>query len=80
MVRKAEHAGEQKNRYVKKVLQVAEDIMTEPLVTISRDATVVEAAQLMIKKRIDCLPIVEDGVLTGIVSKTDIVKIVAGAE
>jgi CBS domain-containing protein len=34
----------------------------------------------MIKKRIDCLPIVEDGVLTGIVSKTDIVKIVAGAE
>lgn len=80
MVRKAEHAGEQKNRYVKKVLQVAEDIMTEPLITISRDATVVEAARLMVDKRIDCLPIVEDGVLAGIVSKSDIVKIVAGTE
>jgi CBS domain-containing protein len=80
MVRKAEHAGEQKNRYVKKVLQVAEDIMTEPLITINRDATVVEAARLMVDKRIDCLPIVEDGVLAGMVSKTDIVKVVAGIE
>jgi len=62
------------------VLQVAEDIMTEPLITISRDATVVEAARLMVDKRIDCLPIVEDGVLAGIVSKPDIVKIVAGME
>ena len=80
MVRKAEHAGAQMNRYVKKVLQVAEDIMTEPLITISRDATVVEAARLMVDKRIDCLPIVEDGTLAGIVSKPDIVKIVAGME
>jgi CBS domain-containing protein len=31
MVRKAEHAGVQKNRYVRKVLEVAEDIMSEPL-------------------------------------------------
>jgi len=34
----------------------------------------------MVDKRIDCLPIVEDGVLAGIVSKPDIVKIVAGME
>jgi CBS domain-containing protein len=74
MVRKAEHAGVQKNRYVRKVLRVAEDIMSEPLVTISGDLTAVAAARLMIAKRVDALPVVKGDLVVGIISKTDIVK------
>ncbi len=74
MVRKPVRAGVQKDRYVEKVLQVAEDIMSEPLVTIERDARAVEAARRMLEQRIDALPVVKDGSLVGIVSKTDIVR------
>jgi CBS domain-containing protein len=74
MVRKAEHAGVQKNRYVRKVLQVAEDIMSEPLMTISSDSTAVAAARLMVAERVDALPVVREESVVGIISKTDIVK------
>ncbi|MDD1720788.1 MAG: CBS domain-containing protein [Euryarchaeota archaeon] len=77
MVRKSAHAGVQKNRYIEKVLQVAEDIMSEPLVTIEQDAKAVEAARQMLERRIDALPVVKDGSLVGIVSKTDIVRKIA---
>ncbi len=77
MVRKSAHAGVQKNRYIEKVLQVAEDIMSEPLITIEQDAKAVEAARQMIEQRIDALPVVRDGSLVGIVSKTDIVRKIA---
>jgi len=74
MVRKADHAGVQKNRYVEKVLQVAEDIMSEPLVTIDSEATAVDAAQLMLKQRIDAIPVVKEESLVGIISKTDVIR------
>ncbi|MGZ4904052.1 MAG: CBS domain-containing protein [Halobacteriota archaeon] len=77
MVRKSTPAGVQKNRYVEKVIQVAEDIMSEPLVTIEQDARAVEAARQMLEQRIDALPVVKDGSLVGIVSKTDIVRTLA---
>ncbi|MGZ4912941.1 MAG: CBS domain-containing protein [Halobacteriota archaeon] len=77
MVRKSTRAGVQKNRYVEKVLQVAEDIMSEPLITIEQDARAVEAAYQMLEQRIDALPVVKDGSLVGIVSKTDIVRRIA---
>ncbi len=78
MVRKAVRAGVQKDRYIEKVLQVAEDIMSEPLITIEQDATAVEAARQMLEQKIDALPVVKDGTLVGIVSKPDIVQQIAG--
>ncbi len=77
MVRKPVRAGVQKDRYVEKVLQVAEDIMSEPLITIEQDARAVEAARLMIAQRIDALPVMQDEALVGIISKTDIVRKIA---
>jgi CBS domain-containing protein len=77
MVRKADRAGVQKNRYVRKVLQVAEDIMSEPLITIRSDSKAVDAARTMVKNRIDAIPVVKDESLIGIISKTDIVRKVA---
>ncbi|MGD0717923.1 MAG: CBS domain-containing protein, partial [Halobacteriota archaeon] len=74
MVRKAEHSGVQKNRYVRKVLQVAEDIMSEPLITIGSDSRAVAAARLMVAKRVDTIPVVREESVVGVISKTDIVK------
>ena len=74
MVRKADRAGVQKNRYVRKVLQVAEDIMSEPLITIPSDSKAVDAAHMMVTNRIDAIPVVKDESLVGIISKTDIAR------
>jgi CBS domain-containing protein len=74
MVRKADRAGVQKNRYVRKVLQVAEDIMSEPLITVRSDSRAVDAARVMIENRIDATPVVQEESLVGVLSKTDIVR------
>jgi len=42
------------------------------LITISQDATIEEAARLMVEKRIGCLLVVEDGVVIGIITETDL--------
>jgi CBS domain-containing protein len=46
----------------------AKEIMSSPLVTIEPDASVEEATALALDKRIKRLPVVENGVLIGIVS------------
>jgi CBS domain-containing protein len=74
MVRKAEHVGVKKNRYVRKVLEVAEDIMSEPHITIGNESRAVAAARLMDTKRIEAIPVVREGSVVGVISKTDIVK------
>ena len=51
-------------------------VMTEKVVTISPDATVKEAASLMIEKKIGCLPVVEGMKLIGIITETDILRYV----
>ena len=54
------------------------EVMEEPAVTISPEASVKEAAALMVQRRIGCLPVVEKGRLAGIVTETDILRQVAG--
>jgi acetoin utilization protein AcuB len=50
------------------------DIMvtTKDLLTIGPDATVEEAAQTMAEHRYGCLPVVEDNVVVGIITETDL--------
>ena len=50
--------------------------MTEKVVTISPEATVKEAARIMIDKKIGCLPVVEGMKLIGIITETDILRYV----
>lgn len=50
-------------------------LMTKNPVTINRTTTVEEAARLMVDQDLSCLPVVEDGKLVGIVSKSDMFKI-----
>ena len=49
----------------------ARDFMTADPVTISPDATVGEAARLMVTRKVGGLPVVEDGKLVGIITETD---------
>jgi CBS domain-containing protein len=50
------------------------DAMTSPVVTISPHASVAEAARTMAELGIKRLPVVRNGTLVGIVSRTDLVR------
>src|SRR5262249_43829107 len=50
------------------------EIMVYPVVTVSPDTSVAEAADMMINKGIGCLPVVDDQRLIGIVTKTDLLR------
>jgi CBS domain-containing protein len=53
---------------------VARDVMTAPVITIRPEESVCDAMELMTDRRIRHLPVVESGVLVGIVSIGDLVK------
>lgn len=52
----------------------AADIMTAPVLTVAPEATVAEAMQVMTNRRIRHLPVVDGGLLIGLVSIGDLVK------
>ena len=49
------------------------DVMVKDrdLLTIGQDATLEEAAQVMVQNKIGCLPVVEENVVVGIITETD---------
>ncbi|WP_456474884.1 CBS domain-containing protein [Candidatus Pyrohabitans sp.] len=51
-----------------------EEVMSSPLLTIIPEASIEEAAQVMIDKRIKKLPVLRDARLVGILTATDIVR------
>ncbi len=53
------------------------DVMTKHVITVEKGTEAVEAARLITSHDINPLPVVEQGVLVGIVSRSDIVKYVA---
>ena len=54
----------------------AEDLMTAPAVTVHADDTVARAARTMARRNLKRLPVVDgEGVLQGIVSRTDLLKV-----
>lgn len=56
--------------------QVARDVMSSPAVTTKRETPLPAAARLMDEKRVKRLPVVdEDGMLVGIVSRADLLKV-----
>jgi len=54
---------------------VVKEAMVEDVVTTTADATIAQAARLMIDKQVGCLPVVEGGKLLGIVTETDLMKL-----
>lgn len=57
-------------------LKVA-DVMSSPVITVEAEASVEEAATLMVGKHISRLPVMDRGKMVGIVSKRDLVKAIA---
>jgi CBS domain-containing protein len=56
----------------------AEQIMTHPVFNIREEATITQLATLMLDENINPVPVVDDNfVLVGIVSRADIVRVVA---
>lgn len=56
----------------------ARDVMTEKVVTIGPGASIEELAELMVKQRVNPVPVVdEQGRLIGIVSRADLVDMMA---
>ncbi|HEY9205178.1 MAG TPA: CBS domain-containing protein [Candidatus Methanoperedens sp.] len=73
MTRKESYAGRKQYRYVKDMPLVAEDIMSSPLITVRGDDTATYAAAIMVKERINGLPVIDNGVM-GILTGDNIVK------
>ncbi len=73
MTRKESYAGRKQYRYVKDMPLVAEDIMSCPLITVRGDDPATHAAAIMVKERINGLPVIDNGVM-GILTGDNIVK------
>jgi nucleotide-binding universal stress UspA family protein/predicted transcriptional regulator len=54
--------------------------MTQQLITVTPDSSIREAARLLRERKIGALPVIEDGVLTGIITTTDVLEALAGDE
>ena len=68
-------AAEQ-NRDLATLKRRAHQIMSRNLITVTEDVDVDDAAQLMIRENISCLPVISsDGQIEGIVTRTDILKV-----
>jgi CBS domain-containing protein len=63
------------SRAVLKVLRVA-DVMSSPPLAIRAEASIEEAAALLLAHRVGCLPVLEDGRLAGIVTTSDLLRVV----
>ena len=50
-----------------------EDVMVkgDDLITTGPDATLEEAARVMVENRIGCLPVLEEGIVVGVITETD---------
>jgi len=53
------------------------EVMSSEVITTTPDAPLVEAARVLMDRKIGCLPVVEDGRLVGIVTEADFVAMVA---
>ncbi len=65
-----------KSALLKSVL--IKDVMKKKVVTVKPNTSVKETARLMKKKKIGCVPVLDEGNLVGLVTTTDILRYVEG--
>ncbi len=56
------------------------EVMSRKLITAAPTTTVREAAKVMVRGKIGCLPVVEGNTLVGIVTETDLLEILVRGE
>jgi CBS domain-containing protein len=72
-----EMPGHYQNRLRHMLGTQASDIMTKEVVSIGPDAEVEDLAEMMVKRRVNPVPVVENGILVGIVSRADFIRMMA---
>ena len=76
-----ENPSEYKEMLRKVLGTTAKDIMTKKVVTVSPDAELEELATLMVERKVNPVPVVdEDGKIVGIVSQADVVRVIEELE
>ena len=68
--------GQHAQRKVLDTLLVKE-VMSSDVLTTTPDTPLIEAARILMERKIGCLPVVENGRLIGIVTEADFVALVA---
>jgi acetoin utilization protein AcuB len=66
------HSSEEYNRVFADT--PLEKVMTRNPITISPDAPLVEAVNLLFKERLGCLPVLDEGKLVGIITVSDMLR------
>jgi CBS domain-containing protein len=72
-----ETPGHYKRRLQHMLGTQARDLMTRDVVTIGPDVEVETLAALMVKRGVNPVPVVEDGRLIGVVSRADVIRLMA---
>ena len=65
--------------YIRRDTRTARDVMASHVVTAGADATLPELAELMVEHRVKRIPILRNGKVAGIVSRSDVVAAIARA-
>jgi acetoin utilization protein AcuB len=50
-------------------------IMSQPVITVTGDCPIEDAARIMVENEVSCLPVMEDDKLVGIITETDVFKV-----
>jgi CBS domain-containing protein len=56
------------------------DIMTRAVVTVAPDASILKVAQLLLEHRIGGVPVVEDGQVIGVITESDLFRLIVARE
>jgi len=79
ITRKSSYAGIKEYRYIRRVMLLAEDVMSSPLYTIEDNALATKAAKMIVEEDVDAIT-VKNEELMGMISKSDIVGAIARGE
>lgn len=68
------HIEELKNMEEPTTSMTVKDIMVQDPITVQPNTEIIKARQIMLKNKIGCLPVIESGILVGIITKNDLSK------
>ena len=75
-----QHSNEKLEEEIRKLSEIkVSEIMTKNVVIISPDASMKDLANLFVEKRVNPIPVInEEGRLVGIISRSDMIKVITG--
>ncbi len=56
----------------------AKEVLSTPLITVEPETSIVKASEIMLKANIKRLPVLENGIVIGVISNTDILMVTPG--